>query len=110
MDATAAGRGKVMGQGVVFSTWKLPDGSASGIGMETISIPTAEEVAEAGGRALHVCPPKVPPTFLGPSLSLSLSLCLCLSLPLSISASILPPPAPAPTHARSRILVWLCSP
>ena len=48
VDASNAGRGKVMGQGVVFSTWILADGSAGGVGMNPTSLPSPEEVADLG--------------------------------------------------------------
>ena len=48
VDGSNAGRGKVMGQGVVFNTWTFADGSAGGVGMTPVSLPSAEELADLG--------------------------------------------------------------
>lgn len=60
-----------MGQGWVFSTWNLPDGTKSGVGMSPVAIPTPDEI-KAAGKALpllirpnlclppHSCWPQTP--------------------------------------------------
>ena len=48
VDASKAGRGKIMGQGILFRTWNLPHGSAGGVGMASVSIPSPEEIAKLG--------------------------------------------------------------
>ena len=50
VDPSNAGRGKVIGQGVVFSTWRLVDGSAARFGVESasVSVPSSDKMADLG--------------------------------------------------------------
>eukprot|EP00873_Tetraselmis_striata_P029733 jgi/Tetstr1/449997/TSEL_037049.t1 len=49
VDAAPVARGKIMGQGIVFSMWTQPDGSTGGVGISNAPPPTPEEIEAAEG-------------------------------------------------------------
>mmetsp|Transcript_46131 Transcript_46131/g.115505 ORF Transcript_46131/g.115505 Transcript_46131/m.115505 type:complete len:326 (-) Transcript_46131:282-1259(-) len=49
VDAAPVARGKIMGQGIVFSMWTQPDGSTGGVGISSAPPPTPEEIEAAEG-------------------------------------------------------------
>jgi hypothetical protein len=48
VEASKTSRGKIMGQGIVFKEWTLPDGTAAGVGIVNVAPPSIEDIQQAG--------------------------------------------------------------
>lgn len=47
VEASKTSRGKIMGQGIVFKEWTLPDGTAGGVGIVNVAPPSIEDIQQA---------------------------------------------------------------